>query len=562
MTEREDIKIIETDEELQDYRLFLKKNPFKSNEIIYQGTLSVTIGKNVYDKRNSLEKQILIEDYFHPGLYLNRGGYYRIYDRIDVKNTTGSFNEIDAETWIVLKASCSNPKLNYLETSDLSMYNKLYKSIIIKIDLVKERSPLRVFMSDEQLLDLGFEKGKINKNHWFHKKEIKYIDSMLPYKKFDHTYRKVDIKQLHQDLLEDGYPQDEIQEKTSEAFKKNLKFGVESLTYSVFEGIQYTFGIEIETCIGRIPDEDAENLNVKAVHDGSLRDKNGATPGGEYVTGVLKGDSGLVQLHELCRVVQTYCKVNTQCGVHVHVGSLEWGKEDVIYSYILGELLEEELFSLLPVSRRDNSYCRCLTPITLKYLKELSTSKSKGQYDIIINELYNEVYKEVTYIKGNPKSFVPKPEANEVEGVVDSMILSRNIHKNINHPLGSKCGYDKNAQRYTWLNFVTLLYLTKGETGTHTLEMRNHSATMNFKKIKNWIKICLAFCKFVEIGKTRINTGAVTLEEVIMTVYPRTGEDLMKYINERKEVFKSKTESIDYIDEIPEKQSIKEVVCV
>lgn len=556
------MKEINTEEELANYKEFLKSNPYETNEILYKGEVTIILQNKVYSK-SSIESSILIEDYFHPNVYLRRGGWNRVYDKISVKGSNKLFDPRESSTWIIAKPLCSNPHVSYLETSDYVQYSNNTQSIITKYDQDRGNPTCMVTISPESLEDLGFEKGKVNKDFWFHKNEIKYLDTMLPYRKFDNTYRKVDIKSLHTSLVSQGYSKEDAQDKVNKLFKDNLKFGVDSLTYSIFEGIKFTFGIEIETCIGRVPDNDISNLNVKAVHDGSLRDKSGNTPGGEYVTGVLKGDSGLVQLHELCRVLSNCCKINQQCGVHVHVGSLDWGKEDVVYCYILGEQLEEELFSILPSSRRENTYCRFLTPITKPYLESLISAKSKGQYDIIINELYNEIYKEVTYIKGNPKSNPERIKENdEVEGVVDSTILSRNIHKNVNHPLGSKCGYDKNAQRYTWLNFVTLLYLTKGETGTHTLEMRNHSATMNFKKIKNWIKICLAFCKFVEIGKGRINRGNVSLEELIMTVYPKTGEPLMKYINERKEVFKLKGESIDYIDEIPEQKSIKEVVCV
>lgn len=555
------LKEIKTNGELEEFIQFLKDNPFSPNEVKYNGQHCIFLNNKLRSKSDYSTRD-LVQDYFHPEHTIMRGGPLRVYNKITLAHATGNFYVNDSDSWVRVQINCSDPKVESFYTNDQESYDKSVQRIYTKENEHRGGNTLKVIITPEELEALGFVKGKFNKQFWFHKKEIRETDMMLPYKKFDHTVRKTDIKLYHSNLVEDGYPKEEIQEKINIAMKENIKFGVDSLTYSIFEGIRYTFGIEIETCLGRLNGEDIDNLNVKAVHDGSLRDAAGNTPGGEYVTGILTGDSGLVQLHELCRVLSNSCKINQQCGVHVHVGGLDWNREDVVYSYLLGELLEQEIFAMLPTSRRDNSYCRNITPITLKYLKELSEAKSRGQYNIIIDELYNEIYKEVTYIKGNNKMRI-EPVPKDIEGINAVSTLSRNIHKNVNHPLGSKCGYDKNAQRYTWLNFVTLLYLTKGEAGSWTLEFRPHSATMNFKKIRNWIKICFAFCKFVEIGKTRINSGNLSLEEVIMTVYPKTGENLMKYISERKEVFKSKSESVDYIDELSEAKSIKGVVaCV
>lgn len=86
---------------------------------------------------------------------------------------------------------------------------------------------------------------------------------------------------------------------------------------------------------------------------------------------------------------------------------------------------------------------------------------------------------------------------------------------------------------------------------------------MNYNKIRNWIKICFAFCKFVETNKVSIRSGKVDLEQIILAVYPKTGNKLLQYIEERKEIFKSHDESIDYVEAASGsfgKRTIKEVV--
>lgn len=285
---------------------------------------------------------------------------------------------------------------------------------------------------------------------------------------------------------------------------------------------------------------------------------------GEYVTGVLKGDSGLTQLYELCRVLSTRCKINRLCGTHVHVGSLGWNKEDIVYAYILAEMLEKEIFAMMAESRRNNSYCRTLTKIIGNRVESLAGMRSQGEYNTIIDELYSDIYKEVTFIKGKNLPGVDRLGTTTSSRNEDSIVNSRTLNKANNHPLGTKCGYDKNAQRYCWLNFVTLLYDTKGNPNARTLEFRNHGATMSFTKIKNWIKICFAFCKFVEAHKTLINRGNVTLKDVVTLVYPKTGLELYAYIQERTQIFTTKDESIDYVEAtIPTKKTVKEVIeCV
>ena len=519
------LKVIKDYVELDEYIKSNSSDPYFNNVIIFNGSTQVLNQGMVYPLDTNW-----VEDYYHPGHYIRYGKHYSLITKLRVTSGRGKFSKRDEDTWIRVDEEPRFTGSPRNETKDAERFALETKEIFHQY---RATSPFRVQVSDEDMLSLGFLKGKYNEGYWFHKDEIAVLDSCLPYKKFDHTYSFVDVKTLEGQMKDLGHKKKDISDAVNATMKKNILFGVDSLSYSSFEGLEYTFGVEIETSIGRPTDEDIKELNVKAVHDGSLRDKDGNTPGGEYVTGVLKGDSGLAQIYELCRVLSSRCKVNAQCGVHVHVGSLGWGKDDVVYSYILAEMLEKELFAMLPSSRRNNSYCRALTPITKTLFAELSESTTKSDYNILIDQLYSKIYEEVSFIKtkNSVTDFVARNRDNEV---TQSTILVNNstINKAQNHPLGTKCGYDKNAQRYCWLNFVTLLYDTKGNPNARTLEFRSHSATMNFIKIRNWIKICLAFCKFVEDHKNLINTGNVSLKDVIMTIYPKTGKDLVDYIVE------------------------------
>lgn len=508
---------------------------WESNIYSYKGKVYYFIASIFYDPTNySSPSQPFCEDYYHPGHVIVRGNATKVVTNITASNTSNDFDPDDTDSWMRLLF------VDVYYTNDIDKFEDSSLSIYSKYD----NNTARVAMTESQLQTKGFILGKVNKNIWFHNSEIDHVDKMLPYRKFNNLYYKVNIEQEKRDLKASGYTPAQIQSQISKSINNNIKFGVYSPTYKIFEGITNTFGIEIETCLGRIEDSEVKNINVKAVHDGSLRDEDGNTPGGEYVSGVLVGDAGMAQVYELCRLLSNKCKINHQCGNHVHVGGLEWSKEDIVYSYILAEKIEAEMYTMLPKSRRSNTYCRALTPVALKRAPELCNTTNKSQYNIIIEDIFNDIFVEVTHVKDKGE-----------------IISNQSYNKDRQHPLGAKCGYDKATQRYCWLNYVTLLYNTKGANNSNTLEVRSHSGTTNYNKMKNWIKIWLGFCRYVETNKSSILNETITLAKMVKSVYPKTGDDLVKYIEERKEVFKTHSESIDYAMEETSKKTLKEVAC-
>lgn len=355
----------------------------------------------------------------------------------------------------------------------------------------------------------------------------------MPYNRFNNRRSKRRVEDIID--IKEASSRGQLEAYKAKVNSENYKWGTDSPTHLEFEGHKYTLGFEIETIDGAIPTSIAETLNVDAVHDGSLRGPNGEEPeGGEYVTGVMYGDMGLKHLHKICNTLQKYCEIDKRCGIHVHIGNLNWTEEDIVYAYVLALIIEKEGFSLLPVSRRKNSYCKPLQVIP-GFIEKLSRASKldKLQYDITIEELYNELF---MYVSG---------------GVAQS----NQCNKSTNHPKGSKCRFDKNSQRYCWLNFVTLIFNTKDNLNAKTLEIRSHGATMNYNKIKNWTKIWIAFVEFVNNHKTSIVKGTVdykgnkfgiNLETMVALAFPKSGANLIKFMRDRKETFLTKGEEIDY----------------
>lgn len=310
--------------------------------------------------------------------------------------------------------------------------------------------------------------------------------------------------------------------------KDEIKFGIKSPTNSIAEGLPYTMGVEIEISHGFIPVyKSLLNYNLSCVRDGSI---NGGEGGPEYVTGILKGDAGFKHLQDICLGLKD-CRINHTCGVHVHLGGIDFTKQFLVNSYILAMLIEDELFTYLPKSRRNNRYCRKLKPLDLK----VALTNSKDNFQLEAD--YNKLFKYISYEKVNNPSF--------------------EYNKSKQHPMGAKCGYNHDTPRYCWLNYVPAMFNTRGN-GSYSLEIRNHSGTTNFIKIRNWILLFMAIVAFAERYPDLIKPG-IKINDILDKIYPRKSNSLKLYFKTRQSKFSEDEEDSDLIEETTCK-TIKELI--
>jgi hypothetical protein len=311
-------------------------------------------------------------------------------------------------------------------------------------------------------------------------------------------------------------------------------FGVETISDKILENKNYTLGIEFETSEGHLINSDYLGLNLKCVRDMSitsrpdLKNSNGeyvreyCGSGGEYVTGVLKGDHGFNQIQKILSKLNQNCKVNSSCSLHVHVGGekLSFSKEFIVASYKLGMMIEKEMFSTMPPSREKSSYCKGIQKLNL----DLESNVSKEETDIIINNYYISIFK-----------------------IMSGRVPDKEINKNRNHPAGPKLGYNKNTPRYWWLNFIPAMFNTKGGRN-YTLEFRSHSGTLNYFKTKNWILFCSAFVYVAENHwKTILLSKTFTMDQILDIAYSANKSAKLKsYFQERKNHFKKTEEKKEY----------------
>lgn len=316
--------------------------------------------------------------------------------------------------------------------------------------------------------------------------------------------------------------------------QEEMKIGRISPSYSITEGLKYTFGVELEMSRGFLPMwKAAQKYNVLCIRDGSV-DGGAGNGGPEIVTGVMTGDTGINHLQEICLELSKRTMVNYTCGYHLHLGNIDFTPKFLVNSYRLALFLEDEIFQTLPKSRRKNKYCRKLKPFNFRPALGNTTENI-----IEIKEDYNQLFKYISYEKLNNPTF--------------------EYNKSTQHPLGAKCSYNHDTPRYCWLNYVPAMFNTRNN-GSYTLEIRHHSGTTNFIKVKNWLLLFMAFVAFVEKYPELIVRG-ITIKDVLTKIYPKKSEILIQYFEKRKELFSiDSNEDLEYKNSEDQKKSIKELI--
>lgn len=317
--------------------------------------------------------------------------------------------------------------------------------------------------------------------------------------------------------------------------KSRIHLGMTSPTYLITEGLKYTFGVELEVSRGFIPKwMAARGLNVLCIRDGSV-DGGAGNGGPEYVTGVLKGDTGINHLQLICQTLSKRTTVNHTCGVHLHLGNIDFTPKFLVNSYRLALILENEIFSTLPLSRRKNRYCKKLKKF--KFRPAIGDTK---QNLIEIEEDYNTLFAHMAVEKATNPTF--------------------QYNKDTQHPLGAKCSYNHETPRYCWLNYVPAVFNTRGDSNQKSIEIRNMNGSTNFTKIKNWLLFFMAFMAFADKYPELINENT-TMDDVLNKMLPKKAKVLSLYFNSRKTLFEGDNESKEYTEKVlVESKTIKELM--
>ncbi len=279
--------------------------------------------------------------------------------------------------------------------------------------------------------------------------------------------------------------------------------------FNLTGGIQYTFGVEIETSAGLLSASQCEKLGVSIVADSSI----GA---GEYLTPPLHGDVGVKKLKAIMNALNKATFVDNRNAVHIHIGGMTdttgknrapapvFNSEFGIGAIKLGCQLQNELFASMP-------------PYRQPYIKYCSGIE---KFSAINHENYKKYLGAFV--------FGPEMDILDVEDIEDGK-WEINSKRNVSTPLDRWC-----KGRYKWLNMVNAFAAGRFKT----IEFRLFGATTRFDKVYNYLLTSLAFVWFVENRPNLIQKGNVTLDMLFDEAYDKDmATELKSFYAERKKRF-------------------------
>lgn len=297
---------------------------------------------------------------------------------------------------------------------------------------------------------------------------------------------------------------------------------------SYLKGI--TFGAELETINGTLPDHICNQYGVIICKDGSTKDREGHYPP-EYVTVPLTGSKGLQVLRNLPKEIQKRSDIDIKCSYHLHLGGFAIDRIFMVSLFKLCCKIQNEVFMMFPhyktdevkYANKEKNYC--------KKLPNVLTSYKAGDFNTYVNNAYEDVYSFLTGGKKFDGTFNMRSKANPWGG-----------HK-----------WDIQT-RYYWVNFVNPVFGKQD-----TIEFRLHTATLNPDKILNWLLMCVAIIKFAQNNSELCLSDKPIKFEKVLDYYQnlkgtpygaKLTANLIDYYDTRKAYFDQKTKEENYV--VPE----------
>ena len=231
-------------------------------------------------------------------------------------------------------------------------------------------------------------------------------------------------------------------------------------------------GVEIE-CIDEegITDKRLQELNFNEVDDGSLSDD-----GREYVSLPSQGDRLFNMIDGLTKELSNIkAYTDKSCGLHIHL-EVEKDLELLKKIFLFYDKYEDYFFKMMPLSRRNSHYAMRSDKVYGKVYDKILNSKDLDEFWKIIYETRN--------------SCIPN-------------------------------GYKYNDKRYCWVNFHSVFYRS-------TLELRNHSGTINSGKIKNWLTINLIILDYISKHSLKHIDNMKLSEEAFLSLFPKKIKDYIE----------------------------------
>jgi hypothetical protein len=322
--------------------------------------------------------------------------------------------------------------------------------------------------------------------------------------------------------------------KIKQEYAKN-ELKIEGRTHDVSKLLfGKSFGIEVESRNGSIPEHLLGPLGLVPLKDGSLRLANGEEPY-EYATVPFYGAKGLQSIKGICEELNKRCLFDDGCSLHIHLGNVKYDKLSIIAYYMLIQAIQEELYSIFPMYKRSE----------MKYLnKQKDYNAPLPNIGLLTNTLYKKKYTSAIEFNLDVEKYFSKI----IEFLTDNKYSQWDSWETnmTSHPLGdTKWNI---MSRYKIFNVNGLIF-----SNTRTIEARIHPGTFNYTKITNWLFICIAIITYAEKNQKDIISRKVkpTLEDILNGFKNAFGEYqfedvtgseiakyLIDYVNFRKDAIK------------------------
>lgn len=261
--------------------------------------------------------------------------------------------------------------------------------------------------------------------------------------------------------------------KTTNTYLKTQK-----IKNQIFSSLcPFTFGIEYETSIGAIPEEECFEKGLIPLRDGSIT-------GNEYTTPVLSGDKGLFLINQQINLLNQYTDFNRDCALHIHFGGFPLDKNAILALNNLCTILVSDLLDITPAYTFATRHYKANGK---DYCKPLDWYSS-----------FEEMFLHLTNMPFLGDFYQPHP--NDLE---------KKAKWNI-------------PTRYHMCNFINLLCYNSNKT----IEFRFLKPTKNSHVLYFWLYILNAIMlyaikyKNLPIKQMRQLFGLTTVKTIIADVYP------------------------------------------
>jgi len=280
-----------------------------------------------------------------------------------------------------------------------------------------------------------------------------------------------------------------------------------------------SFGLEIETSLGHLPERILNQTGLVPLRDGSIR-------GIEYTTVPLEGIKGVANLRTIFKEMNKRCETDQNCSLHIHFGKFPCTKKSTLALYSLCYRLQNELFEIVPPYKRSLEYfqnklrqggrlkdhCQPLSGLALNtgniYNPNVDTNTE-------INAEFDKIFQFLTEGRKQDQNYNFETRRHPREGA-------------------NKWNWES---RYYHVNLIPLLF-----SNSRTVEFRLHQSTIHYSVMMHWMLICSSILTYAEKNQDQIlqQKDKISLLDVIAPIKdinPEIFKKLDTYIEFRRDLF-------------------------